>query len=277
MDRMRRRAVLFETDTDYLLDQVATSQAQISLLSTRIASEKEGAAVLDSILNQQVESQITVRIQVEELGSSGRILSETVNILVEGVSDLQGDVNENVSQIDQVGGQADAILIRAAALESQLAALEGIAGEPGEELIKFKEVVGWLHLWGLVSSARLRLAENNPGLAAVDIEQAYLIASSLRVEILEEEEEASSGVADRLELALANLPDDPGSAARDLESAWDAIEQILVELLGIGPENIGTDNIGFDKIGPDSTVTIEAGERTSDISKTPESAPTGEE
>jgi hypothetical protein len=269
MDRMSRRAVLLETDTDYLLDQMATSQAQISLLSTRLASEKEGAAVLDSIIDQQVESQITALIELEELASSGRILSETVNILVEGVSDLQGDVNENLSQIDQVGGQADAVLIRAAALETRLANLEAIAGEPGEEVIQLKEAVKWLHLWGLVSSARLRLAEKNPGLAAIDVEQAFLTASSIRVEILEQEGEAYSGVADRLEVALSNLPDDPGSAARELESAWEAIDQVLVELLGIMP-----DNIGPDKNRLNSTATIEAGETSTAIPETPEAAPT---
>jgi hypothetical protein len=293
MDRMSRRTVILESDTDYLLDQMATSQAQIALLTTRLASGQELAAAQGSTIISQVEAQQSAVQQLEELVSSEDILSDTLSILVEGVAALQRDVNENMSQIDQIGGQADAAIIRSGTLETQLATLEAIAGEPGEQVIQLKEAVRWLHLWQLVSNARLRLAENNPGLAALDVEQAFLTASSIRVEILEEEGEAYSGVADRLELALSNLPDDPGSAARDLESAWEAIEQILVELLGIEvvqveieeletlngtaePTDAGVGNGGRETAVTETAVSVTGGTPTA-VPGTPEASPTPDE
>ncbi len=233
MDRMNRRAVLLETDTGYLLDQMATSQAQIALLTTRLASEQESAAAQSLTLSSQVEAQESAVHQLEELVSSGGMLSDTLSVLVEGVAALQGDVNENMSQIDQIGGQADAAIIRSGTLETQLATLEAIAGESGEEVIQVQEALRWFHLRELISSAQLRLVESNPGLAAANVERAFLTAAALQEESRDEDDQILSIVIDRLDLAFSSLPDDPGSAARDLESAWVAIDQMLAEILGI--------------------------------------------
>lgn len=300
MDKMNRRTVLLETDTGYLLDQMATSEAQISELTTRLASGVEGAADLDSSIDRQVEAQETALFRIEAVASSGLIISETVSVLGEGVSALQGDVNENLSQIDQIGGRADAALIRAATLETQLATLEAAASEPGEEVILLTEALRWFHLRELVSRGRLRLAENNPGLAAADIEQTYLTAVSFQAENPEEDDEALSTVVDRLDLAFTSLPDDPAAAARDLESVWVAIDQILVKILGIerietglellvtptgtgepedlaGDNSAAEDNSEADEAGVDSTGTSEAEVTQTPVSGTPEATPTPSE
>jgi len=233
MDRMSRRTVLLESDTDFLLDQLATSQAQISLLTTRLSSERELAAAQGSTLNSQVKTQESVVQGIEELTSEGEILSTTLGILLEGVAALQGDVNENMSQIDQIGGQADAAIIRSGTLETQLAAVEAMASEPGKEVLLLKEALKWFHLRQLISSAQLRLVENNPGLAAEDVERAYITAVAIQEENPDEENQLLAGVIERLDLAFTTLPDDPASTARDLESAWVIIDQMIAGILGI--------------------------------------------
>jgi hypothetical protein len=268
-DGMSRRTVILESDTDYLLDQMATSQAQIALLTTRLALEQELAAAQGSTLSNQVEMQESAVHQIEELASLGGILSDTLSILVEGVAALQGDVNENMSQIDQIGGQADAAIIRSGTLETQLATLEAIASEPGEEVIQVQKALRWFHLREQISIAQLRLVASNPGLAAADVEQAFLIATAFQEESPDEDDRLLSIVIDRLDLALTSLPDDPASAARDLEAAWEAIDQVIVELLGIRP-----DMIGSDKIGLDNSATIEAGQTPTAVTGTPKTAPT---
>jgi hypothetical protein len=40
-------------------------------------------------------------------------------------------------------------------------------------------------------------------------------------------------VQQRLALAAAGLPDDPVTAARDLESGWEALDVLLGEMLGL--------------------------------------------
>jgi len=93
-----------------------------------------------------------------------------------------------------------------------------------------RQVLTLFRVWELISRARLRLLEDNFGLARADTEQAlrtmdFLLAAA------PEEAETWQRIQARLELALAALPDDPDMAAGDLESAWDALDELLTAML----------------------------------------------
>ena len=100
------------------------------------------AAAQGYTLDSQLEAQESAVLQLEELATSGGILSRTLSILVEGVAALQSDVNENIGQIEQIAGQADAAIIRSLALESQLATLDVMASEPGKEVRELETLNG---------------------------------------------------------------------------------------------------------------------------------------
>ena len=284
MERMSRRTVLLESDTDYLLDQMATSQAQIALLTTRLASEQELTAAQGAALNSQVKEQESSVHQLEELASAGGIMSSTLSVLAEGVAALQGDANENMGQIDQIGGQADAAIIRSGTLETRLATLEAMAREPGEEVIQLQVALRWFHLRELISSAQQRLVESNPGLAAVDVERAYLTAAAFQEESPEEEDQILSIIMDRLDLAFSSLPDDPASAARDLESAGASIDQMLAEMLGIEVIQVAVEELEIlngtaapTDAGGSENGESETGGTPSAVPGTPEASPTTDE
>jgi hypothetical protein len=180
----------------------------------------------------------TIGSQVFSLADDGRSVSETVRLLGEGVISLQGDVNENVGDIDDLGGQLDSLSVEAAELESQIANLEGTISESDQKVIRMKQALYWFRLWELMARARLQIADNNLGLAAADIETALSLASSMPEAATEVETEILTVITTRLELAAQELPDGPVTAARDLESAWDVVDQVIAVLVGHEPGDL---------------------------------------
>jgi chromosome segregation ATPase len=232
MSRTTRRIVLLETDADFLLDNLATSETRYNNLRTQVANEEQHSATLTREIGQQSNLMATFESQVLSLADDGRSMSESVRLLGEGVISLQGDVNENVSDIDDLGGQLDSLSVDAAELESQIANLEGIISETDQQLIRLKQALYWFRLWELMARARLQISDNNLGLAAADIETALSLASSIPEAATEVETEILVAITTRLELAAQELPNEPVTAARDLESAWDIIDQVIAVLVG---------------------------------------------
>ena len=96
-----------------------------------------------------------------------------------------------------------------------------------------KQALYWFRLWELLARARLQISDNNLGLAAADIETALSLASSIPEAATEVETEILATITTRLELAAQELPDEPVTSARDLESAWDIIDQVIAEFFDV--------------------------------------------
>jgi hypothetical protein len=220
---MRRDVDDLMTDTSQeemissLQEVMATQEAQIADLQTR----------LDDDVARQEEALQDLQLQVTALISHTEVLTGNVATLREGVVALQGDVNENRSAIDELGGDLDTLRLALASLDEQFQQVSEDAGE----LATMREALTLFRVWELVARARLYLAEGNAGLAASDLDAATLVVDGL-VGALEAGSESSlRDLQARLSLARDSLPDDPATAERDLATAWETLDALLADRL----------------------------------------------
>ena len=103
-----------------------------------------------------------------------------------------------------------------------------------EELAGWRRAVALFRAWEMIGRARLRLLENNLGLAATDIELAIVALDDLIEGESDQPSEDLIPIRERLVLAGVSLPDQPAATARDLETAWEALDAIVAEAVGQG-------------------------------------------
>lgn len=240
MDISTGRIELAESDIDALLVDSDIQQEQLATLQTAVAAQDEQLASLESDLvagqEQQEEALATLEERLIVLIASTDTISSNLSILNEGLVSLQRDTTTNVSDIDALGGDVDALQVDLTGLNGQVEAVQAeLSDYSADEFNRMRQALALFRIWEVVSRARLRLIEQNVGLAAADI-AASLASIDRMLETLSEEEEATTAVLEqvqqRLTLAAANLPDDPVTAARDLETAWELIDTALAELFG---------------------------------------------
>jgi len=147
---------------------------------------------------------------------------------------LQGDLNAANGRIDALGGELDGLRGETAMLDSSvgdLGQLIGLAVEAASEISDMQQTIALFHVWELLTRARLRLVENNVGQATADVERAFRAIDALEATTRGTDDGALLIVRTRLALSFSGLPDNTTIAARDLESAWDELDQILMSRL----------------------------------------------
>jgi uncharacterized protein YoxC len=227
-----QRIDLLRSDVDTLMadtadaEAIATLEAEVVALEAQVDSNQEALA---ADLQDQQEILAGLQLQVAGLVTDTEGLAEEITRLQDGLVALQEDVNANSIMVDELGGAVDQVEAEMRDLETAFAAVREDAGE----LAQMEQTLTLFRVWELLSRARLHLLEGNAGLAEADVAVALATVNGLLAA-----EEAAAGsplltLQERLELALANLPADPQTASRDLETAWETLDQLLVELLGI--------------------------------------------
>ncbi len=209
----------------------ATSDAQITTLEDEVAAEQVRQDELLVVLEGQLSSFI----------ESTETISGNVELLNEGLFALQQDTTANVSEIDALGGQVDALQTDLGTLNGELVAVQTELGAfSAEEFDRMRQTLVLFRAWESIGRARLRLFEGNAGLATADLEAASAAVGSLLVTVAADAEmtEALERVQQRLDLAASNLPDDLDAAGRDLETAWERVDLILSDLLLVAETQI---------------------------------------
>lgn len=238
------RIDLLRSDVDKLMeedpqqaDRLMSLQADVGDLQSDIDDlERQLNRMQDTVVasvEEQQESLVALDEQVATVAHSEEQTGEEVTALETAIVVLQGDVIENGSRVDDLGGELDRLQSEMAALDNDLSTLRQTAvtvGERETELTEAQRTLALFRAWGLIARARLRLVENNAGMAAQDVEQAQRIVEALMADPGDEVGvEPLTRVQSRLELALTSLPGDPTMAARDLENAWDELDAIFAE------------------------------------------------
>lgn len=248
VQELQRSFRVVNTRTDYNLEQVmamrqefdefertavADSEAQDERL---IALESYIDTTLSEDLNHQDEMLNALELQVGALLSQTQTMDGQIGSLNEGVVALQSDINENNGRIDELGGEIDTLGNNNDELAGQVTDLQTAVDDlPLEDIEQMRQVVTLFRVWEIVTRARIRLLENNPGLAANDAARALATVDAL---VADENTNPDllpmlALVQARLTLADANLPDSPELAAFDLENAWIELDAALSFLLGI--------------------------------------------
>lgn len=203
-------------------------------------------AYVDTTLAEDLTRQdallTTLELQLTNLLTHTQAMDGQIVALNDGVVALQGDINENNTRLDALGGDVDALANDTDSLSAQVTGLDTAVNDlPLEDIEQMRQVVTLFRVWEMVTRARLRLVENNAGLAAAD---TALALATLEAIINNQDANQTINpellpqlalVQARLTLANAYLPDNPDLAAFDLENSWRELDTALALLLGVEP------------------------------------------
>ncbi|GAB4275227.1 MAG: hypothetical protein Kow0080_24410 [Candidatus Promineifilaceae bacterium] len=227
---------LLRNDVNGLMANTPDQATEIAALKTEVNRLQGVIASLEEELTNNATSQekavTLVQEQVNALAESLDALSTDSAAISEAFVALQSDINTNSQQIDALGGDLDALRSEVEAANTAVTTLQTtalIVADNGLSPEQMQETLALLHIWHTISRARLRLAENNLGLATDDVMTAMRRIDVLTSNAAEAEQFAL--VEARLALALSSLPNDPETAASDLDNAWNVLDNILVTRL----------------------------------------------
>lgn len=137
--------------------------------------------------------------------------------------DLISAQGERISELEAQLAEATALL------EAANAQIETLQAElPGaEEFAEFNYQLMLIRAWQDVLKARLRLFENNAGLAEEDLLRALNTLQGVYAGATQAQRQALDPVLDRMEAALVAVQETPFTASADLEVAWYALGELI--------------------------------------------------
>ena len=240
-------------------EAVATLEQEIEAMQSRV--DELDTEVGDELARQS-EAMATLQEQLDGLDAQAATREAEMETLRRGVAGLQEDVTDNAAAVDGLGGDVDQLAADVGALSETFAQVQEDAGE----LAQMQRALTLFRVWELVARARLRLLQGNAGLAAGDLSAAQATLGGLTAG------EGTTAVAlaplgQRLALALESLPSDPEAAGRDLETAWEILDEEIAALISspaAGPQLLVTP-----ALTPTATITA-----TATLTVTPALTPT---
>jgi len=157
-------------------------------------------------------------MRVSELENEVSSLQDQFATINNQLTELNNQLTETNNRIEGIQQSVDAHTTSLSTLEEMQATLEAqLESGNDKTLLALKHEVMLTRILDTLARARLYLAQSNFGLAKEDVQSARDLLDELQVEA---QDEALQQAADRLDLALANLPAFPVVASGDLEIAW---------------------------------------------------------
>lgn len=218
--------------------QLETLLTDVEDLDTRLADLQ---STVTAALATQGEALAMLTDDMAQADIDLTTVTSRTHVLEENIVALQSDINENTAQIDDLGGDIDAAHANVTILSSDVADLRVaadtavtdaatavlISDTVKVDVTDMQQTLVLFRAWELITRARLRLMENNVGLATSDVQTAADLLAALAPILPETEVNAIVQIQSRLDLILTNLPNSPNGAAQDLERAWDELDTVL--------------------------------------------------
>jgi chromosome segregation ATPase len=253
LNAFESRVNLLRSDVDNLMTSEREQRQTITQLRTNTSALEQELGSLARNLERQNQA---VAALETALATAVADNEAALANLQDGLLALQGDLIATNSDLDTLGGELDGVRADfgrlrqeneqlADSVDDEVAAIAGqvdnalaVVESNAAEMIQLQRSVRLFRVWELITRTRLQLVEGNVGLARNDLNQA-LAAVEQMIAVAEVEEDEESAVAltavqTRLNLALDNLAADSQLSARDLETAWDLLDDLLAERLLAG-------------------------------------------
>ena len=195
-------------------------ETEVNLLGAQLTELKaEGASqnveLQAALLEAQraAESRITeTEARLAQAEARLRDAEDTVAEQARLIADLEDTLAETNAQLETLSA-------RLAQLEEEL---PGVA-----EYAEYNRQLLLTRAWQEVLRARLRLLENNPGLAQDEIARARATLDQVYALSSAEQQAALDPVIERLEAVAGEITDNPFAATGDLEIAWFELGQLI--------------------------------------------------
>ena len=239
-DAQESRIDILRREMDTLLSANPGQEEKLSELSSRVGELDDTLTTLSQDIDRQSEMlaalDSSMSISLENDAASAQNIAD----LGAGLTALQADFNATTAQVDAFGGELDGLTGEVGQTQVGLESVEATAVSTAERadlsqtaVSEMAQSLALFRAWELVARARLRLLENNYGLAAADVDEASQTITAVMDNLPADSANVSTLkiVQTRLALAADNLPGNPEQANVDLESVWDALDEFLVARL----------------------------------------------
>lgn len=224
------RIDVLRREVDDLMAANPGQEAQLSQLQREMAAVNSQLDTLAADLGQQNTLLATLEASMAVALSNDETAAGSIGALNDGLTALQSDFNNASVRLDTFGGEVDDLTVAVAVLDETAVSAQNQAAASETAVTDMAQTLMLFRAWELIARARLRLLENNPGLAQADVEAADEMLQLL-ILVLPAEADTFQTVQTRLALAAENLHANPNLAGADLENAWDELDQILTQRL----------------------------------------------
>ncbi|PIE81791.1 MAG: hypothetical protein CSA11_02675 [Chloroflexi bacterium] len=232
-DAQESRIDILREEVNVLTAANPGQEEAISKLRQELTAVSTQLTHLDEDLSQQNDMLATLEANVALTLNNDEAAADGIILLNDNLAALQRDFNETSVHLDAFGGEVDGLTGDVAALNETAVFAQESASESETAVNEMAQTLMLFRAWELVSRARLRLLENNPGLAQTDVAEADKILQMVIFSLPEASAESESlqTVQTRLALSTINLANDVALAGTDLETAWDVLDNILAARL----------------------------------------------
>ena len=227
------RIDLLRREVDDLAAANPGQEARLSQLQQEMAAVNSQLDTLAADLGQQNTLLAALEASMAVTLSNDETAAGSIGALNDGLTALQGDFNNASVRLDSFGGEVDDLTVSVAVLGETAVSAQNQAAESETAVTDMNQTLMLFRAWELIARDRLRLLENNPGLAQADVAAADEMLQLLILVLPAEAAEATAfqTVQTRLALAAENLDANPNLAGSDLENAWDQLDQVLTQRL----------------------------------------------
>ncbi len=234
------------------ITEIADGQAQLEQTDRELAQEYEDLRQRVLALELQNDN---AKQTIDDLQSQAAATNEAqskiqsyqatqVNALAAtqaaSLTSLQREITRLSAALQSAEAEASAIDEQMKAVDEQIKALDERLGADTAPVAALRRELQLVRVMQLLTRGRLLIVENNLGLAEEDIRSAQTLMTTLVVQ--PSQENARDTVAELLDLALNNLPENPELAGEDIEIAWQLLKRGLPDELPLPslPESLGT-------------------------------------
>jgi hypothetical protein len=199
---------------------------------------EENSARIAELEAELAEQAVVVQAQEELLTEHEERLGEVV-VTLDGQDAALADQAEALEAFEVALGNFDATL---GDQEEMLTGFDERVGMLEEDLPGSADIaalnrnVALLTAWQEVLKARLRLVQNNPGLALDELALAQSTLQALYASSSEEQQAELDPILERLDWVVENITENPFAATEDLEVAWHDLDRLITASLSGVPE-----------------------------------------
>jgi len=228
-DAQESRIDILREEVNALVSANPGQEEQITQLLQELTAVNTQLTNLDTDLSQQNVVLATLEASMATTLSNDESAAGGIVILSDSLTALQSDFNDASVRLDTFGGEVDVLTGDVVALDETAVTAQAMAAESETAVDDMAQTLMLFRAWELVARARLRLLENNLGLAQTDVENADEILQIIIFSLPQDAPEIDDiqNVQTRLALAADNLNLDTTIAGIDLETAWDELDKIL--------------------------------------------------
>lgn len=197
--------------------QINELENELAVLNNHLealqAARTEDTAV-QAAKNNVLEDELATAV------SQNNSLTSDLETVQEALVALQSDLNSSGGRLDILGGDLDQLRLQISALDTNLTTLSTeTAAARSEGEADVQQSITLLHLWSVLTNARLYLINDNTASAETAVSQAIPLAAALNAEPETSAAATLQRLQTRLSLAAGEFATDRTMVAQDLEAA----------------------------------------------------------